>query len=100
MSGELDLDELERLADSATPGPWIEGGTPGYLAAGQLANGTTRQNNPLTIRSPMHHTEEIATVWTYLLPTNANAAFIARARTAVPELIAEIRRLRKLAGEA
>ena len=34
--------------------------------------------NPLTIRSP-HHTEEIATVWNYLLPTGANARLIAAA---------------------
>lgn len=54
-----------------TPGPWTIGPTPHYLRMGQ-------EGVPLTIRSP-HHTEEIATVWTCCLPTEANARLIAAA---------------------
>lgn len=57
------------------PGPWEIGPTPGYLAMGQVHNDV----HPLTIRSPQHHSEEIATVWTCLLPTAANAHLIAAA---------------------
>ena len=45
--------------------PWRTGPTPFYLKAGQTGS-------PITIRSP-HHSEEIATVWTCALPTEANA---------------------------
>ena len=48
-----------------TQEPWRTGPTPFYLKAGQTGS-------PITIRSP-HHTEEIATVWTCALPTEANA---------------------------
>lgn len=67
------LKELERLR---TPGEWWTGPTPSYLGMGQFADGKSRRCNPVTIRSP-EHSEEIATVWTYLLPTEANAALIA-----------------------
>ncbi len=67
-----------------TPGPWFEGYTPFYLMQGQAAEegDTARTVNPITIRSTAH-TEEIATVWNYLLPTEANARLIA----AAPELL-------------
>jgi hypothetical protein len=48
---------------------------------GQRRDGRARHSDPVTIRSDAH-TEEIATVWTYLLPTEANARLIA----AAPEL--------------
>jgi len=51
-----------------TAEPWFTGSTPFYLAMGQVHQGKF----PVTIRSPAH-TEEIATVWTHLLPHEANA---------------------------
>ena len=66
-----------------TPGPWTMGPTPGYLAMGQQNHG---MGSPITIRSEAH-TEEIATVWTYLLPTEANARLI----TAAPDLLEALR---------
>ena len=59
---------------SWTEGPWFVSPTPGYLAMGQVHDG----KHPITIRSNAH-TEEIATVWTYLLPTESNANLIAAA---------------------
>ena len=70
--------ELRTLANEATPGPWRTGWTPGYLSALQemhLESGYA-SSLPLTLRSDAH-TEEIATVWNYLLPTVANATLIA-----------------------
>lgn len=58
--------------ETHTPEPWFIGDTPGYLALGQWKDGKSRFSDPITIRSASH-TEEIATVWTYLLPTDANA---------------------------
>lgn len=71
---DLDLDHLQALADAATEGPWtaravypflVEQGDAGFVST-NLADSTA-----------------------------ADAAFIAAARTAVPELIAEVRRLRR-----
>lgn len=59
-----------------TAGPWWCGPTPGYLDGNQSQH--PGMGPSITIRSPAH-TEEIATVWTYLLPTEANASLIAAA---------------------
>ena len=61
-----------------TPGPWFWIGTPKYLDGGQ-----SRPGHPTITIASNAHTEEIATVWTYLLPTEANARLIA----AAPELL-------------
>lgn len=99
------MNEIERTLQSEvippqehTPEPWWVGPTPAYLRMGQGSG----NKQPLTIRSP-HHSEEIATVWTALLPTEANAARIvacvnACAGMSDPE--AEIARLRRAVGEA
>lgn len=79
----------ERLA-KATPGPWECGPTPRYLGYQQFADGSARRVDPVTIRSPLHHTEEIATVWTYLLPTEANASLITEAVNLLPALLSRI----------
>lgn len=73
------LAELERLANAATPGPWFPrwGGEPGYVysqsAERVIAMLADEQNDGLP---------------------RPNSQLIAAARTAVPELIAEVRRLR------
>lgn len=87
------------LCEGATPGPWIAGYTPSYLSHGQRADGASRAEDPLTIRSPAH-TEEIATIWTYLLPTTGNAAHIADARTSLPAALTTIATLRADYAEA
>ena len=75
----LNPEYMRLVAETAhTLGPWFIGSTPKYLGMHQWADGKARKINPLTIRSP-HHTEEIATVWNYLLPTEANARLIAAA---------------------
>ncbi len=74
------LAELERLADAATPGPW-EPLTPASgkwvcsLAPGAIGMAWRR-----------NHTND--------------AAFVAAARTAIPELIAEVRRHKALEDAA
>lgn len=76
MNNKLTDENLREMLNGlvgVTPGPWFEGFTPFYLAQGQVHD----NKHPLTIRSP-HHTEEIATVWTCLLPVDKNAAHIAR----------------------
>lgn len=82
----MNITELRALLAAATPGEWVTGETPRYLSAGQAADGEKRLVNPITIRSP-EHTEEIATVWTYLLPTEANAALIAALHNDAPALL-------------
>jgi hypothetical protein len=82
---DLILNELKMASQAATPGPWWSGSTPAYLM--MLQNMHENMEEPLTLRSPAH-TEEIATVWNYLLPTKANANLIALMRNKIDELIA------------
>jgi len=75
----LDAEYMRLVRETPyTLGPWFVGPTPRYLMMNQQADGQARKSNPLTIRSP-HHSEEIATVWNYLLPTEGNANLIAAA---------------------
>lgn len=71
---DTELDEIDALADAATPGPWQALGlmqpAPNYAVIGGGSIPT-----------------QVAVV------TRENAAFIAAARTALPALIAEVRRL-------
>ena len=78
--------------EPATPLPWFTGPTPRYLMMLQEPDGDARREAPITIRSP-HHTEEIATVWNYLLPTKANADYIVTAANAYPKLTDRVARL-------
>lgn len=75
---EEQLAELEALAASATPGPWE-------------AENDVGTGNLLAPLGGLPHMTAFAQVWTF-----GDAAFIAAARTSVPELIAEVRRLRAL----
>ena len=83
-------EKLRGLDGAMTPGPWEHGWTPGYLDGMQSQHVETgyASSPPLTLRSPAH-TEEIATVWNYLLPTVGNADGIAALRNALP-LIADV----------
>lgn len=91
----VDLDQLEALANAATQGPWHvseEGfgrrGVPTvYATDDELRYIAKCRDLPAHIDHP---------------PTDdaANARFIAAARDAVPQLIAEVRRLRAATKEA
>ena len=72
---EADLAEWERLAAAATPGPWRQdpGGRAGARFDDVLADGSN--------------------IAEWIEP--ADAAFIAASRTALPALVAEVRRLRE-----
>lgn len=72
---DLDLDEIERLADAATPGPW--GVEPDRNSLDDLV---------------------MAKIGLVAATAREDAAFIAAARTAVPALSAEVRRLREAEG--
>ena len=81
--GELNLDELERLAKAATPGPWEWWTSNSFL---RLSGPDGRDGGVLyacNIRN------EYATV----VVSEADLRFIAEARTALPALIARIREL-------
>ena len=84
MTGER-LAELKALASAASPGPWtFFGPAPHSGFCCVLPVGTGRY---------------VATVTNGSRETVGNAAFIATARQAVPELIAEVERLRALFRE-
>lgn len=96
----IDLEALEALAAAATPGPWKTcGASDGRCACNLVwsSDGEDRHRGRWTgivdagphgvfDRSPSRE-EQIS-----------NAAFIAAARDAVPELVAEVRRLRLFAN--
>lgn len=79
------LKEIEERAERATPGPWKWGGSP------RAQFGAA---NELTVRSAgeFPHGKWIADVGR-IQEREANAEFIAHARTDVPDLLAEVRRL-------
>lgn len=75
---ESKLDEWQQIADGATEGPWFDSVMDGGYSA---------------VISPDHWTEKcIAEVW----GSQANADFIAEARSMVPQLLEEVRRLQQL----
>lgn len=94
MSTEpLDLDALKALDQAATPGPWT---TPGPDTVGQWViyddEWTIAEARAYSHNDPMSNRPG-ARGPGYIDP-DANAAFIAAARTAVPALIAEVDQLR------
>lgn len=92
VAGGIDLDEIERLCQEATPGPW---GRYGWRADGAPVlptQGILESAPGLSIGS-VTHTEPIARFSGYLLPVEANVEFTIHAREAVPALVARVREL-------
>lgn len=89
---DAELAELERLCEVATPGPWEWEAGMFTGAAGRPYNLQVRVASPWG-EGELHPHVLLKTVngWE---PKDSDAAFIAAARTAVPALIAEVRRLR------
>lgn len=79
-----DLDRWEALAAAATAGPWKAGLNGGIALVVSHDFGPGRL--PRQFRADCGHFDQ----------DRADAAFIAEARTAVPALVAEVRRLRTL----
>lgn len=80
----LDLDKIEAEAAMATPEPWIaQITTEGYLRVTTDLNAT----NGICGFGDMEETD---------MQDHHNSIFIARARTHIPTLVAEVRRLRGL----
>lgn len=75
------LDEITALADAATPGPWQA-----YFDGDRIIRWLEDNDFEYIVDEPVENRE--------------NARFIAAARTAVPELIAEVRRAREAEAEA
>lgn len=95
VSDGLDLDAIETRTNAATPGPWkrFDNGVDNACdarigsvveAPGRVADGRVRRVASVTD-------------WAGGSQPKKDADFIAAARTDVPTLIAEIRRLRELA---
>ena len=77
---EAELDAIAALAAALHPGPW--------------------QSDPLTGTMVLDaQGREIVSSLAYPADAQATTEFIARSRTDVPRLVAEIRRLRALLGE-
>ena len=81
------LSEIEAAADAATEGPWYA--LPKYSLLGKRS--TVAEAGPVRVTADDAHELQTA---------GEDAAFIALARTAVPELVAECRRLREALQEA
>ncbi|BDH07285.1 hypothetical protein [Streptomyces seoulensis] len=101
---EEELDELDELAGAATPGPWFVRSLDDTDAMSIVAVSTVPDTG-LSERWPGfdHHDIVAATLVQQPRYVDAaderwdeNAHFIAAARSSVPRLIAEIRRLRHL----
>lgn len=84
------LDEISALADAATPGPWRVK-LAHHRKTGQLVMA-------YFVRPPKPGSN-IDNVKSWVLDEIPDAQFIATARTAVPELLAEVRRARAAEAE-
>ncbi len=80
-----DLAAMEKRAGDATRGPWYAEILDGYITGRIMSD---------------HHTYEGKSVTDPLSMTNFDSEFIAYARTDIPRLIREVRRLRTLTGES
>ncbi|MBK3566108.1 hypothetical protein [Streptomyces sp. MBT62] len=101
---ELDLDGIEELCSAATPGPWFVRSLDDDYAMSLVAV-STAEDTGLGERWPEFDHGELIAATLVQQPRyvdcadgrwDENAAFIAMARQAVPQLVAEIRRLRAL----
>jgi hypothetical protein len=98
---EKQLSELEALAAKATPGPWLitlpEGGV-GYTDGAIVWGEAVPSDKPGWVEDGVNIGEMAPADDDYIgageIRQNSNGLFVAAARTAVPELIAEVRRLR------
>lgn len=91
----VDLDQLEALANAATQGPWhVHEEGFGRLGRPTVYATDEELRYIANCRDLPTHEDHAPT------DDRANARFIAAARTAVPALIAEVRRLRAAAKEA
>jgi hypothetical protein len=84
------LEELKKLCEGATPGPWqIDGNESGtYFECG----GITADGEKLQVAWPARDYE-------FIFGDKHDAAFIGESRTALPELIAEVEFLTKVAEQ-
>lgn len=85
---KYDLNELERLCDAATAGPWRSSNPHGdeYFRVVSCAPNGRMLGDKIAFMAINNKSKD-------------DAALIAEARTAIPELIAEVRRLREKIGE-
>ena len=87
----MDLERLKRLCDASTPGPWI---------ANEMSSGVSTKRGAI-VGYPSD-SSMVASLYDGEYIENENrehdAAFIAEARTALPELIAEVELLRWALG--
>lgn len=98
MISKEQLDKWQNLADAATPGPWEVGGPhPGTSVivetdpgGGSIYNGTAYPPEYAAIAIIDQRKEGEPNA-----EARAEAAFIATSRAAVPDLIAEVRRLQE-----
>lgn len=90
MTAELDLSQIKAALDGVTPGPWDAAMEIDGWRAGRRTVVKAYGKRVTTVGQTRMHWSEAA---------EANTVFIALARTAVPELIAEVERLRRLLAE-
>jgi hypothetical protein len=74
----IDTAALRELCERATPGPWEYGIDPCHFDSPEVRNNR----------------------WAIYVPTDEDAAFIAAARTALPELLDRVEKLENVAEEA
>lgn len=102
MGEPLDLDAIEAQAEAATPGPWFrdvyEDGEEGEGPTGVYPGSRGPMVESNDVMGPPIGEEQYANDVASCIG-DANAAFIAAARTNVPALVAEVRKWQKATEE-
>lgn len=97
---DLDLDAIQKRAEAATPGPWYVGQNPDYGFDEAVWSGGSDIHEIVCTRNltPMNQDQLVS--GNHVIPLGPSLEwekrdgyFIAEARTDVPALIAEVRRL-------
>lgn len=96
---DLDLDGIERIANAATPGPWVYDDGVDVQCDFPSTMPYQEKNRAAAVIGPYSETDPRgSTIFTDDDVKDDDGAFIAAARTAVSALVAEVRRLREAEG--
>lgn len=100
MTEKLDLAALDRLLAAATPGEWGFYGFAGQEPPGEVRWSPIDNGGRCIEIGSTSNTEQLAAFEVGYHPGRANATLVIKLRNAAPQMIADLRALRRVAAAA